>query len=144
MCRDYTSEELRIIHQFKRGNPDYCYYCGKHITGRDKTVNHKIPRSRGGKTWYSNLCCCCPKCNNEKGDMTDTEYIEYLNTKNSKHVKNLINEIDVERHKKLTHNMIVQEHDIMEARNDSRTRSYIRPANYHLQHLNNLFRQIEA
>lgn len=143
MCREYSREELRIIHQFKRGNPDICYYCGKHVSGKDKTVDHKIPRSRGGRTYYSNLCIACEFDNQQKGDMTDTEYIEFLQSKNSKHVKNLINEIDIEKHKKLSHNMIVQEHDIMEARNDSRTRSYIK-SDYRMQHMNNLFKQIEA
>lgn len=151
MCKEYTQEELRIIRQFRNHNPHICYYCGKSITNDDDlTVDHKIPRDRFGKTWYSNLAIACKKCNKEKGSMTDTEYIEFKQrfnefkqTKNTKRIKKLITEIQDDEHKLKTNDMINQEHIIMEARNDSRVRSYIRP-NYYIQHMDNLFRQIEA
>lgn len=144
MCRNYTPEDWRIIHQFKRGNPHICYYCGKVITDeKDLTVDHKIPRSRFGKTWYSNLCICCSECNKEKGDMTDTEYIEYRQNKNSKHLKTLMQEIEHEKNKKLNSSIIKQEHVIMEARNDSKTRNYIR-RNRHLEHMERLFNKVET
>jgi 5-methylcytosine-specific restriction endonuclease McrA len=37
------------------------------------TVDHVIPRSRGGEDTWENLVCACIKCNNKKGDRTPEE-----------------------------------------------------------------------
>ena len=42
-----------------------CQYCGKH--GRDLTLDHIIPRSRGGKSTWENLVASCKSCNGKKG-----------------------------------------------------------------------------
>lgn len=46
-----------------------CAYCGKSAT----TIDHVLPRSRGGKDSWENLVACCLRCNNEKGDRTPSE-----------------------------------------------------------------------
>ncbi len=49
---------------FKRdGNK--CQYCG---TSKDLTLDHLIPRSKGGKSSWTNLVTACKKCNAKKGD----------------------------------------------------------------------------
>ena len=48
-----------------------CQYCG--ATDRAMTVDHVIPRLRGGKETWDNLVCACEKCNNRKGDNTPAE-----------------------------------------------------------------------
>ena len=48
-----------------------CQYCGK--TGVPLTVDHVIPKSRGGEDSWENLVCACIKCNNKKGDRTPEE-----------------------------------------------------------------------
>jgi 5-methylcytosine-specific restriction endonuclease McrA len=48
-----------------------CMYCG---TREGKmTVDHIVPRLRGGKDTWENLICACHPCNNRKGDRTPTE-----------------------------------------------------------------------
>ena len=43
-----------------------CQYCG---TKRGTlTVDHVIPRSRGGGSSWDNIVACCPPCNRRKGD----------------------------------------------------------------------------
>jgi 5-methylcytosine-specific restriction endonuclease McrA len=42
-----------------------CQYCGKHA--RDLTLDHVIPRSRGGQSTWENLVACCKQCNGRKG-----------------------------------------------------------------------------
>jgi len=43
-----------------------CVYCGtNHLP---LTIDHVIPKVRGGKDEWDNLVCCCTKCNNVKGD----------------------------------------------------------------------------
>jgi 5-methylcytosine-specific restriction endonuclease McrA len=46
-----------------------CAYCGK---GAD-TIDHVMPRSRGGADSWENLVACCLRCNNLKGDHTPAE-----------------------------------------------------------------------
>lgn len=43
-----------------------CGYCGKTAT----TVDHIMPRSRGGTNTWENLIACCLDCNSSKGDKT--------------------------------------------------------------------------
>jgi len=49
---------------FKRDNGQ-CQYCG---TTKDLTLDHVIPRSKGGKSTWTNLVTACKKCNSVKGD----------------------------------------------------------------------------
>ncbi len=51
-----------------------CQYCGKSVKNpRDRTIDHVLPRSRGGKTVWTNVVLCCRKCNLKKGDRTPEE-----------------------------------------------------------------------
>ena len=61
----------------------YCYYCGKKLDPNNWEIDHKIPKSRGGTDALDNLVPCCPECNDEKGDMTDREYIQYRKNRES-------------------------------------------------------------
>ena len=46
-----------------------CGYCGASAT----TIDHVVPRSRGGADSWENLVACCLRCNNVKGDRTPGE-----------------------------------------------------------------------
>ncbi len=47
-----------------------CQYCGS----REKlTVDHVLPKSRGGKDTWENLVTACTPCNNRKGNRTPEE-----------------------------------------------------------------------
>jgi 5-methylcytosine-specific restriction endonuclease McrA len=51
-----------------------CQYCGKLLKNpKDRTIDHVIPKSRGGKTVWTNVVLCCKKCNLKKGDRTPEE-----------------------------------------------------------------------
>lgn len=49
---------------FKRDGHQ-CQYCG---TAKDLTLDHLIPRSKGGKSSWTNLVTACKQCNSKKGD----------------------------------------------------------------------------
>lgn len=51
-----------------------CAYCGKPITGRDATRDHKIPLSRGGAGDISNIVPACRSCNSAKHTRTHEEF----------------------------------------------------------------------
>jgi len=50
-----------------------CQYCGVIEAPKDMTIDHVIPRSRGGGNTWSNLVTCCKKCNQKKRDRTPEE-----------------------------------------------------------------------
>ena len=50
-----------------------CQYCGVIESPRDMTIDHVVPRSRGGENTWSNLITCCKKCNQKKGNRTPEE-----------------------------------------------------------------------
>ena len=54
---------------YKRDNHE-CVYCG---TKQDLSIDHVIPRSRGGDNSWGNLVSCCKKCNSKKGNRTPEE-----------------------------------------------------------------------
>jgi 5-methylcytosine-specific restriction endonuclease McrA len=70
---------IRLSHLIKRPRPrarlsrreifirdNYtCQYCGTHT--RDLTIDHVIPRSKGGPHTWENLVSACKTCNHRKG-----------------------------------------------------------------------------
>ena len=47
-----------------------CVYCGK---AGATTVDHVLPKSRGGGSTWENLAACCRGCNQRKADRTPEE-----------------------------------------------------------------------
>jgi 5-methylcytosine-specific restriction endonuclease McrA len=52
-----------------RRDAQRCGYCGSSAS----TIDHILPRSRGGADSWENLVACCLRCNNVKGDKTPQE-----------------------------------------------------------------------
>ncbi len=50
-----------------------CQYCGRKFNPSDLTIDHVIPRARGGRTSWDNVVTCCRRCNARKGDRTPEE-----------------------------------------------------------------------
>jgi 5-methylcytosine-specific restriction endonuclease McrA len=50
-----------------------CQYCGKKFPTSELSLDHVIPRSRGGETNWENVVCSCVKCNVRKGGRTPQE-----------------------------------------------------------------------
>ena len=50
-----------------------CQYCGCKPGSEELTIDHVVPRSRGGADTWENLVACCLRCNNLKGDRTPQE-----------------------------------------------------------------------
>lgn len=49
-----------------------CQYCGAR-GDRMMTVDHVIPKSRGGESTWENLVCACMRCNNRKNNRMPRE-----------------------------------------------------------------------
>ena len=63
----------RVVPVSRRGvlrrDEHRCAYCAKSAS----TIDHVLPRSRGGRDTWENLVACCLRCNNSKGDHTPAE-----------------------------------------------------------------------
>ncbi|WP_018477459.1 HNH endonuclease [Pontibacter roseus] len=57
-------------HNVLRRDNFLCQYCG---TNKNLTLDHLLPRSRGGETNWLNLVTACSRCNSRKGDRTPEE-----------------------------------------------------------------------
>ena len=77
---------IRVLNMVKRKAGKSVYFSKKNILGRDNftcqycgdqeyplTVDHIIPKSRGGKTTWTNVVVACKPCNMKKGNRTDRE-----------------------------------------------------------------------
>lgn len=70
----YIKHRSRIIRPnrtriYKRDNYE-CVYCG---SKRELTLDHVLPKSRGGTNGWTNLVTSCMKCNRKKADKTPEE-----------------------------------------------------------------------
>lgn len=65
----YNSVVLTRKNVYLRDN-HACQYCGK---TSNLTIDHVVPKSRGGRDNWENIVTCCVRCNNRKGDKTADE-----------------------------------------------------------------------
>ncbi|GAA2092864.1 MULTISPECIES: HNH endonuclease [Brevibacterium] len=73
LTRYVKPPETRTVSLSRRGvlrrDAHRCAYCGRSA----ETVDHVMPRSRGGQNTWTNLVACCRTCNSLKGDRTPEE-----------------------------------------------------------------------
>lgn len=60
-----TNKKQKLLNRF--GNR--CAYCGKTVKPSKMTMDHVIPRSKGGKGVMNNLLPACSACNHAKGSL---------------------------------------------------------------------------
>jgi len=63
-----------------RASATTCFYCGVRFAGHGhgpdhRTVDHRIPRSRGGSEGLSNLVFACYSCNQRKRDRPEDDFM---------------------------------------------------------------------
>jgi 5-methylcytosine-specific restriction endonuclease McrA len=64
-----TRLEVELLQQ--RDGPG-CFYCRR--TDLALTIDHRIPKSRGGADTAANVVAACMTCNASKGVLTDEEF----------------------------------------------------------------------
>jgi 5-methylcytosine-specific restriction endonuclease McrA len=69
-----------------------CYYCNIEMTEPRSphidttiTVDHKIPKSKGGLNSFDNLVPCCSLCNHTKGSRLELDFIKNVLPQRRKH-----------------------------------------------------------
>lgn len=73
--RRFTANERRDIYIRDKGT---CGICGKFVPPDSFTVDHIVPISKGGTYDYSNLQCCCRKCNQLKDDALQDDFFQVM------------------------------------------------------------------
>jgi 5-methylcytosine-specific restriction endonuclease McrA len=78
-----------------------CQYCATVLPSSELTLDHVIPRSRGGLSTWENLVACCHPCNRRKGNQSPTEAAMKLmreprafNLHTSRHIMRLMGRSD--------------------------------------------------
>lgn len=69
-----TPQRRRI---FERDNRT-CKYCGYILTIETMTLDHKVPKSKGGLNNDNNLVSCCYQCNLYKANMSVETFTKML------------------------------------------------------------------
>lgn len=73
--RSYVSKPFKRVLLSRKNillrDNNQCQYCGSSET--PLTLDHMLPRSRGGESTWENLIAACPKCNSFKGNRTPRE-----------------------------------------------------------------------
>lgn len=77
IIKDYGGVPFKQVHFTKRNvfkrDSYVCQYCGEAFTSTELTIDHVIPRSRGGANTWENCVSACERCNAYKGDRTPQE-----------------------------------------------------------------------
>jgi 5-methylcytosine-specific restriction endonuclease McrA len=75
--RNYRHVPIRLQQVSRRNiilrDGSRCQYCGQRFESAELTLDHIIPRSRGGRNEWSNLVAACKKDNHRKADRTPEE-----------------------------------------------------------------------
>jgi|SRR5579875_3035635 len=86
-----------------------CQYCGVVLPASELTLDHVIPRSRGGLSTWENLVACCHACNRRKGnqllhELTDMKLLREprpFSLHTSRHIMRMIGHSDLKWRKYL-------------------------------------------
>ncbi len=72
---DVRARQNRVTNRHRILARDHyrCQYCGRRGSAFDLTLDHIMPKSRGGRTVAENLVTSCRECNNRKSDRTPDE-----------------------------------------------------------------------
>lgn len=72
VLREYSVIPRRSTAFSRRGlyrRDDYrCQFCGCEVPAGERTIDHVLPRSRGGPTSWENCVLSCAACNSRKAD----------------------------------------------------------------------------
>jgi 5-methylcytosine-specific restriction endonuclease McrA len=77
----HQARERREADAAARANRDrgtHCFYCGAafgDLPGFDRTVDHRLPRSQGGKDLLVNMGFACRDCNERKADRDEATFV---------------------------------------------------------------------
>ena len=82
--RWFPDARINLAENLLARDGNCCQYCGRHFPTVQLSLDHVVPRSRGGKTNWENVVCSCISCNVKKGGHTPQEARMKLHRKPAK------------------------------------------------------------
>ena len=77
VLREYEGQPARSVafsrRNLARRDGGRCQYCLRPLDEGERTIDHVLPRSRGGATSWENCVLSCEPCNRRKADHTPEE-----------------------------------------------------------------------
>lgn len=77
VLREYEGQPARGVgfsrRNLARRDGARCQYCARQLGEGERTIDHVLPRSRGGRTTWENCVLSCEPCNRRKADQTPEE-----------------------------------------------------------------------
>ena len=67
-----------------------CAYCDRQLNSGTATIDHIVPKHKGGHSTRANLACSCANCNRSKGSMG---VFEYMNSSNLNYTEQRVDRI---------------------------------------------------
>lgn len=88
--RKYGKDTRKMLYKKADGR---CVLCGREILLKDISIDHIVPLSMGGADSVENLQCTCLSCNQFKGSILPSDFMErisqiFLYQMNKKHYNN--------------------------------------------------------
>lgn len=69
--KDKKTPACNSVKAVKFAERPNCHYCHRPFFAIDEaTIDHKVPRCRGGKTTMENVVLACEECNSRKADQS--------------------------------------------------------------------------
>lgn len=83
--RNNLEKEVNNYFKLKEKEKIYCEYCKVELKAHQpypykdaSSIDHKLPKTRGGKNVFDNIAITCTRCNIIKGTMSTEEYLKFL------------------------------------------------------------------
>lgn len=77
-------EDLMYALTYTMKGYDRCFYCGRELEPRQRTIDHMFPRVYGGPSITNNLVPSCKNCNSTKSCLTTRQFYYYRSRKTAK------------------------------------------------------------
>jgi 5-methylcytosine-specific restriction endonuclease McrA len=78
------SKKNHVINRILKGQTS-CTYCQLSFKrSSDVTIDHVLPKKHGGKNDDDNIVLCCSNCNEQKGKMLLSDFIQIYDIKITK------------------------------------------------------------
>lgn len=72
---DYKTKLKRYIYERDR---HYCHFCEKELLLKQASMDHYLPKSKGGPSSFYNVVLSCKSCNKYKRDQVPIDYKEVI------------------------------------------------------------------
>ncbi len=90
-----SKDKARRFRALIERDGDFCHYCGVVLSDESRSMDHIVPRSRGGTNVLENLVLACKPCNNKKGAKSYAHFVSWISGRNTPSTRDEISDAPV-------------------------------------------------